>query len=98
MGEYLNLPYDLLEILQELGDAEHGNKLQVQIYMNYYTGPWDQEAHTTFGVSNLSRMDFTVYVVHGCVNMAPGDEDSILDQIYEKQERLDCYCNNLDFI
>ena len=24
--------------------------------MNYYAGPRDQEAHTEFGVSNLSRM------------------------------------------
>lgn len=29
MGEYLNLPYELLDVLQELADAQHGNELEV---------------------------------------------------------------------
>ena len=32
-------------------------KRAVAGYMNYHAGPWDQEAYTAFGVSNLSLMD-----------------------------------------
>ena len=36
------------------------------IHMNYYAGPWDQEAHTAFGVSNLSGMDSGMSLIVPC--------------------------------